>query len=94
MEITNGKPESAQLLNQIMQAWKDPHRTRLGQLIGGCTPKYIVWKGRKTKDIVLPSARMRVPVLDPIPKQPSEVDIIRLVFIFERLEMEQKYLRL
>ena len=42
LEITYGKPEEAQLLNQIMQAWKDPHKIRLGQLIGGCTPKYTV----------------------------------------------------
>ena len=38
LEITYGKPKEAHLLSQIMQAWKDPHRTRLGQLIGGYTP--------------------------------------------------------
>ena len=42
LEITYGKPEKAQILSQITQAWKDPHKTRLGQLIEGCTPEYIV----------------------------------------------------
>ena len=45
LEITYGKYEEAQMLSQIMQAWKDPHRIRLGQLIGGCTLKYTVWRG-------------------------------------------------
>ena len=37
---------------------------------------------------------MRVSVLDPIPKQLSEVDIVRSEFALERLEMEQKYEKL
>ena len=37
---------------------------------------------------------MRVSVLDPIPKQLSEVDIIRSEFASERLEMERKYKKL
>ena len=37
---------------------------------------------------------MRASVPDPIPKQPSKVDIVRLEFTSKRLEMEQKYLRL
>ena len=37
---------------------------------------------------------MRVFVPDPIPKQLSEVDIVRSEFASERLEMEQKYKRL
>ena len=77
-----------------MQAWKDPHRTRLGQLIRGCTPEYTVWRGQKIEDMVLPPTRMRVFILDPIPKQLSEVDIVRLKFSLERLEMERKYKRL
>ena len=40
--IRNGQSENTQVLSQVMQAWKDPHRTRLGQLIGGCTPEYTV----------------------------------------------------
>ena len=77
-----------------MQAWKDPHRTRLGQLIGGCTPEYTVWREHKIQDTVLPLARMRVFVPDPIPKQLSEVDIVRSEFASKRLEMEQKYKKL
>ena len=77
LEITYGKPKKAQLLSQIMQAWIDPHRTRLGQLIGGCTPEYTVWRRQKIEDTVLPLARMRVFVSDPIPKQLSEVNIVR-----------------
>ena len=50
LEITYGKPEEAQLLSQIMKAWKDPHGTRLGQLIGGCTPKYTIWRRQKMED--------------------------------------------
>ena len=37
---------------------------------------------------------MRVSIPDPTPIQPSKVKIVRLEFAFERLEMEQKYLRL
>ena len=30
LEITYGQLGDAQVLSQIMQAWKDPHKTRLG----------------------------------------------------------------
>ena len=76
LEITYCKPEKAQLLSQIMQTWKDPHRTRLGQLIGGCTLKYTVWREQKIEDTILPPTRMRVFVPDPIPERLSEVDIV------------------
>ena len=68
LKITYGKLEEAQLLSQIMQAWKDPYRTRLDQLIGGYTLKYTVWREQKIEDIVFPPTRMRVFVSDPIPK--------------------------
>ena len=48
----------------------------------------------KIEDTVLPPARIKVLVPDPILKQPSEVDIVWLEFASERLEMEQKYIRL
>ena len=94
LEITYGKSEEAQLLSQAMQAWKDPHKTRLGQLIGGYTPEYTVWRGQKIEDTVLPPTRMRIFVLDPIPKQLSKVDIVRSEFASERLKMERKYKKL
>ena len=59
-----------------MQAWKDPHRTRLGQLIGGCTSEYTDWRGQKIEEMVLPPARMRVFVPNPIPERLSKVDIV------------------
>ena len=93
-EITYDQSEKTQVLSQVMQAWKDPHRTRLGQLIGGCTPEYTVWRRQKIKDMVLPPAKMRVSVPDPIPEQPSEVDIVRSEFASKRFEMERKYKRL
>ena len=37
---------------------------------------------------------MQVSILDPIPVQPSAIEIIKLDFAFERSKMEQKYLRL
>ena len=37
---------------------------------------------------------MQVLISDPIPIQPSTIEIIRSEFAFERSEMEQKYLRL
>ena len=77
-----------------MQAWKDPHKIRLGQLIGGYTPEYTVWRGQKIEDTVLPPVRMRISVPNPIPKQLSEMDIARSEFASERLEMEQKYKKL
>ena len=42
LEIAYGKLEEVQLFSQVIQTWKDPHRTMLGQLIGGCTPKYTI----------------------------------------------------
>ena len=77
-----------------MQAWKDPHRTRLGQLIGGCTPEYTIWQGQKIEDTIFPPTRMRISVPNPIPKQLSEVDIVRSEFASKRLEMERKYKKL
>ena len=94
LEITYGQSGETQLLAQMMQSWKELYRIKMGQLVGGCTPEYTVWKGQKIEDIVLPPARMRVSIPDHIPKQPSEVDIVWLEFTSERLEMEQKYLRL
>ena len=44
--------------------------------------------------MVLPLAKMRVSISDPIPEQPSKVDIVRSKFTLERLEMEQKYKKL
>ena len=44
--------------------------------------------------MVLPLAKMRVSIPDPIPEQPLEVDIIKSEFASERLEMEQKYKKL
>ena len=82
------------MFSQVMQAWKDPQRTRLSQLVGGCTPEYTGWRRQKIKDTVLFPDRMQVPILDLVPVQPSEIEIIRVEFAFERLEMEQKYLRL
>ena len=67
---------------------------RLGQLIGGCTPEYTVWKRQKIEDMVLPPAKIRVSISDPIPEQPSEVDIVISEFASEKLEMEQKYKKL
>ena len=77
-----------------MQAWKDQHGTRLGQLIEGYTSKYTVWRGQKIEDTTFLPGKMRVSVLDPIPKQLSELDIVQSEFASERLEMERKYKRL
>ena len=44
LELMYGQPGKAQLLNQMMQTWKNPHRMRLGQIVGGCTPEYTVWR--------------------------------------------------
>ena len=66
----------------------------MGQIVGGSTLEYTVWKGQKIEDAVPLPVKMQVPVPDPAPMQPSKVEIIRSKFAFERLEMEQKYLRL
>ena len=42
LELMYGKSGQAQLLNQMMQAWKNPHRMRLGQIVREYTPKYTV----------------------------------------------------
>ena len=78
----------------MLQTWKDPHRMRLGQIVEGCTPEYTVLRRRKVEDIVPYPNRMQVPILDPVPVQPSEIEIIRAEFAFEKSEMERKYLRL
>ena len=56
--------------------------------------EYIISRGQKIGDVVSLSARIRVSVPDPTPIQPSEVEIVKLEFASERLEIEQKYFRL
>ena len=63
---------------------------RLDQLVGGCTPEYTVWRRQKVEDALLCPDKMQVPIPDPFPVQPSEIEIIRVEFTSERLEMEQK----
>ena len=82
------------MLSQVMQAWKDPHRTRLSQLVGGCTLEYIIWRRQKIEDAVSLPDRIQVPIPDPVLVQLSKIEIIRLEFAFERSKMERKYLRL
>ena len=94
LEFEYGQPEQAQLLNQMILTWKDPHRMRLGQIVGGCTSEYTIWRRQKIKDIIPLPDRMQVSVPDSVLVQPSKIEIIRLEFAFERSEMEQKYLRL
>ena len=48
----------------------------------------------RVEDTIFFPARMRVSVPDPIPKQLSEVDIVRSEFASERLEIERKYKKL
>ena len=66
----------------------------MSQLVGGCTPEYIIWRRQKINAIVPLQDRMQVPISDPVPVQPSEIEIVRAKFASERLEIEQKYLRL
>ena len=94
LELEYGQLGQAQLLNQMMLTWKDPRRMRLGQIVGGCTPEYTVWRRQKNKDVVPLPYRMQVSVPVPVPMQPSEMEIIRSEFAFERSKMKQKYLRL
>ena len=93
-EITYDQSEKTRVLSQVMQTWKEPHRIRLRQLVGGCTPKYTVWRRQKIEDTVSLPNRMQVPIPDPIPIQPSEIKIIKVEFASERSKMEQMYLRL
>ena len=67
---------------------------RLGQLVGGCILKYTVWRRQKSEDAIPLPDRMQVSIPDPVLIQPSKIEIIRSEFASERLEMEQKYLRL
>ena len=78
----------------MMQSWKESHKTRLGQLVGGRTLEYTIWRRQKIENMALPPIKMRISVPDPIPRPLSEVNIVRLEFTSERLEMEQKYKRL
>ena len=66
----------------------------MSQIVRGCTPKYIVWRRQEMEDIVLLPVRMQVSISDLAPIQPSEVEIVKSEFAFERLEMKQKYFRL
>ena len=94
LEVSYDQSDKIQAFSHVMQAWKEPSRTRLSQLVGGCTPEYIVWRRQKVEDTVPLPNRMQVPVPNPVPVQPSEIEIVRAEFASERLEMEQKYLRL
>ena len=66
----------------------------MGQIVEGCTSKYTIWREHKIEDAVPLSAIMRVLIPNPVPIQPSKVEIIKLEFASERLEIEKKYLRL
>ena len=44
LELMYGQPRQAELLNQMMQAWKNLHMMRLDQIVGGYTSKYTVWR--------------------------------------------------
>ena len=44
LELEYGQPGQAQLLSQMLQTWKEPHKIRLGQIVGGCTSEYTVWR--------------------------------------------------
>ena len=94
LELEYGQPGEAQLLSQMLQTWKEPHKMRLCQLVGGCTPEYTVWRRQKVEDAILCPDRMQVPISDPVPVQPSEIEIIRVEFASEKSKMERKYLRL
>ena len=37
-KISYDQSDKIQMLSQVMQAWKEPHQTRLNQLVEGCTP--------------------------------------------------------
>ena len=67
---------------------------RLSQIVRGCTLEYTIWRRQKIEDTVSFPNRMQIPISDPDPEQPSKIEIIKLEFASERLEMEQKYLRL
>ena len=75
LEFEYGQSGQAQLLNQMMLTWKDPHRMRLGQIVRGCTPEYTVWRRQKIEDVVPLSDRMQVSVSNPVPVQPSEIKL-------------------
>ena len=94
LELTYDQPGQGQLLNQMMQVWKDPYKMRLSQIVGGCTLEYTVWRRQKIEDAVPLPVSMQVLVPDPVLIQPSKVEIVRLEFASERLKIEQKYLRL
>ena len=69
LEFEYGQPGQAPLLNQMMLTWKDLHRMRLGQIVGGCTPKYTIWRRQKIEDAVPLSVKMQVSILNPTPIQ-------------------------
>ena len=76
------------MFSQVMQAWKDPQRTRLSQLVGGYTPEYIIWRRQKIEDTVSLLDRMQVPIPDPVHVQLSEIEIIIAEFASKRSKME------
>ena len=49
---------------------------------------------KKIEDAVSLPDRMQVPISNLVLVQPSEIEIIRSEFTFERSKMEQKYLKL
>ena len=58
LELEYGQLGQAQLLSQMLQTWKEPHRMRLGQIVGGCTLEYTVWRRQKIEDAVSLPNRM------------------------------------
>ena len=90
-EFMYGQSREIKEVNHLVFAWKHPHWMRLGNILEKVTPEYVVWRSKKIEDIVLLPSRMKVPTLDPPPRQPYETEIVRSKFAIERLEIEQKY---
>ena len=93
-EFMYGASREPKEVDQLIFVWKHPHRMRLGNILDKVTPEYVVWRAQKIEDKVMLPARMRIPVTDPPPKKPSELEIAQAEFEVERLKMEQESKRL
>ena len=83
-----GSSEKPKKVDQLISAWKHLYRMRLGNILDKVTLEYAVWRAQKIEDKVMLSARIRVPVTDPPPKKPSELEIAQAEFEVKRLKME------
>ena len=66
-------------VDQLLQVWKQIVRMSIGNLNCKVTPKYMVWRAKKVKDVVIPAGMKDVQFEEELPEMPSELEIAKQI---------------